>query len=307
MVDMNLLEILSLVTISMTITLGSINSLSEQSGTDTGSCSVSSSWIDVILITLNVLLVTFMIGKLLCGKRCQCGKSPGEDQPDASLDESEEVEAGIRLRPSMLFSEEQLPTPVECDGIELTVSAARNVDAYTQTGNREPDVTPDLPTAPLPENTDVKRAVKLPPTAAPVLDRNETNLPDEEGEEEDLESSAPPPSSMAMQTSKTDLPPDPPKSDRSDARDAEHVHGAELDLPTVLPCPPPSKKGGKSPAGLCAAALEDDHVPDSAAGPSKGWGRVASIYAKQPASLKAAKFGPIAKTKRPNTAHVVTL
>ena len=165
MVDMNLLEILSLVTISMTITLGSIDSLSAQSGTDTGSCSASSSWIDVILITLNVLLVTFMIGKLACGKRCQCGKSPGEDQPDASLDESEEVEAGIRLRPSMLFSEEQLPTPVERDGIELTMSA------HTHARNRDtsilPHVTPDLPTAPLPENTNVKRTVKLPSTAAP--------------------------------------------------------------------------------------------------------------------------------------------
>jgi hypothetical protein len=304
MVDMNLLEILSLVTISMTITLGSIDSLSAQSGADTGSCSASSSWLDVILITLNVLLVTFMIGKLACGKRCQCGKSPGDDQPDASLDESEEVEAGIRLRQNMLFSEDQLPTPVECDGIELTVSAARNVDADTQTRNREPDVTPDLPTAPLPENTNVKRTVKLPSTAAPVLDRNEINLPDEEEEDEDLESSAPPPSSLAMQTSEPDLPPDPPKSDRSDA---EHVHSAELDLPTVLPCPPPSREGGKSPAGLCASALEDDHVLDSAAGPSKGWGRVASIVAKQQTSLKAAKFGPIAKTQRPNTAHVVTL
>jgi hypothetical protein len=76
MVDMNLLEICSLVTISMTITLGSIDSLSAQSGTDTGSCSAASSWLDVILIALNAVLVMFMLGKLAFGKRCQCGKAP---------------------------------------------------------------------------------------------------------------------------------------------------------------------------------------------------------------------------------------
>ena len=81
MVDMNLLEILSLVAISMTITLGSIDSLREQSGTDTGSCRASSSWLDVILIIINVVLVIFMLGKLVLGKRCQCGKDP-EDMPD---------------------------------------------------------------------------------------------------------------------------------------------------------------------------------------------------------------------------------
>ena len=46
-----------------------------------GSGGSSSSWLDVILITINVVLVIFMLGKLSLGKRCQCGKDP-EDTPD---------------------------------------------------------------------------------------------------------------------------------------------------------------------------------------------------------------------------------
>jgi hypothetical protein len=203
MVDMNLLEILSLLTISMTITLGSIDSLTEQTATDTGTCSSSSTGLDILLITFNFMLVTFMIGKLTLGKRCQCGKSP---------DESIEVGESNMSRPSAMIRDEPLPLPVpECGDIELSVMGGRGA---TPAPASAPDHDPldeegpgnahaldkgdlllppddsgsddtnssncsDLPSAPL--------RGRLPSTAAPMLDRSDCELPDEELEEAEEE------------------------------------------------------------------------------------------------------------------------
>ena len=43
---------------------------------------------------------------------------------------------------------------------------------------------------------------------------------------------------------------------------------------------------------------DDDNALNLEAGLSKGWRRVSNLVAKRNTSIKAAKFGPIAKTKR---------